>query len=131
MLSHSYACLLAPEGARAFALRHGFTEVDNSTLVSPESLSEYQKWSVNRAKPAANEMSQGGGEVGTVGAVVRDRDGSLAAATSTGGNQKHSIILFKEVVAVTFIRVSECRYEIQQWVTLHVPLTTIQLHSVS
>ena len=93
MLSHSYACLLAPKGARAFALRHGFTEVDNSTLVSPESLSEYQKWSVKRAKPAANEMSQGGGEVGTVGAVVRDRDGNLAAATSTGGNQNTRLSL--------------------------------------
>ena len=110
MLSHSYACLLAPKGARAFALRHGFTEVDNSTLVSPESLSEYQKWSVNRAKPAANEMSQGGGEVGTVGAVVRDRDGNLAAATSTGGNQNTRLFYLKtKVIAVVFIQVSECR----------------------
>lgn len=89
VLTDSYACLLAPEGARAFALRHGFKEVSNLDLVSPESLKEYQIWSVDRAAPKANEMEIAQGQqlggVGTVGAVVMDRDGNLAAATSTGG----------------------------------------------
>ena len=98
VLTDSHACLLAPEGARAFALRHGFKEVPNSDLVCPDSLEAYNIWSVDRNAPVANEMAvQQSGGVGTVGAVVMDRQGNLAAATSTGGKVQYLFWLLKTI----------------------------------
>jgi L-asparaginase / beta-aspartyl-peptidase len=61
--------LLGGAGAAAFAAKHGFATVE----------ADYYT-------PAASRLVQPGELAhGTVGAVARDRDGKLAAATSTGG----------------------------------------------
>ena len=62
--------LLAGPAADAFALARGLEEVDPSWFVT-----ERQQRALGRS----------GGDRGTVGAVVRDGRGHLAAATSTGG----------------------------------------------
>lgn len=69
--------LLVGPGAEAFAAREGLETVDNGWFTTPrrrEALDEL----LARETPAA----AGGG---TVGAVALDREGHLAAATSTGG----------------------------------------------
>ena len=64
--------LLAGAGAVAFARKHGFAEVENP--------SRYYRLPVGVTK-----ADVGGIAHGTVGAVALDREGDLAAATSTGG----------------------------------------------
>jgi beta-aspartyl-peptidase (threonine type) len=73
--------LLAGAGAEAFAVEQGVT------LVEPEYFHTERRW--NELQKALK--AQGGASrapeayFGTVGAVARDRQGRLAAATSTGG----------------------------------------------
>jgi L-asparaginase/beta-aspartyl-peptidase (threonine type) len=63
--------LLAGAGAAAFARKHALAQVDDpSAYYTPA---------------AAREVGPDELAHGTVGAVARDRDGRLAAATSTGG----------------------------------------------
>jgi beta-aspartyl-peptidase (threonine type) len=69
--------LLAAEGARRFALRRGFAAVDPETMITAE---QRAKWKAARGAPAPAP-----GKLGTVGAVACDREGHVAAATSTGG----------------------------------------------
>jgi isoaspartyl peptidase/L-asparaginase-like protein (Ntn-hydrolase superfamily) len=64
--------LLAGEGAERFARAAGLAMVDP----------DYHVTEARRAQLARSERSTSGG---TVGAVALDRDGHLAAATSTGG----------------------------------------------
>jgi len=68
---------LSKEGAHKLAERHGLRSVTNEQLRTP--FTEYL-WKNYKAD---QETKQHG--TGTVGAVVRDRDGNIAAGTSTGG----------------------------------------------
>jgi len=70
--------LYAGTGAAAFARRAGF---EPSTLEAMTTDRARQKW-VDLRK---GTMDPGSIPTGTVGAVVRDANGTLAAATSTGG----------------------------------------------
>jgi beta-aspartyl-peptidase (threonine type) len=66
----------AADGARAFARRAGLAEVDPVTLVTPRARDRLARFLASEsAKDAGN----------TVGAVARDANGDVAAATSTGG----------------------------------------------
>jgi L-asparaginase / beta-aspartyl-peptidase len=70
---------LTAEGAVEFARSVNAVFESDEYFITPERLLEWQETSASLAKtsvPAA---------VGTVGAVALDRDGTLAAATSTGG----------------------------------------------
>ncbi len=74
--------LLSGEGAEEFALEQGVTLVPGSYFYTErrwKQLEEAQK----SERMASNEEDIG--YFGTVGAVARDKDGNLAAATSTGG----------------------------------------------
>jgi beta-aspartyl-peptidase (threonine type) len=77
VMERSSHVLLAGPGASAFAREVGLPPYDNALLVTALQRS---RWERHRAAPAAR--APGGG---TVGAVARDRQGHLAAATSTGG----------------------------------------------
>ena len=69
--------MLAGRGAEQFAVEQGFTLCDPADLVIAR---ESERW--------VRERSGGGpsfGEMGTVGAVALDSQGSLVAGTSTGG----------------------------------------------
>ena len=69
--------LLAAEGAVRFAVANGFTLADEASMITDASR---KKW---EAAVRLNRSESWAG--GTVGAVARDADGHLAAATSTGG----------------------------------------------
>jgi beta-aspartyl-peptidase (threonine type) len=69
--------LLAAEGAARFAIAQGFIPADEATMITDAARA---KWEAARAKGATE-----GWAGGTVGAVARDVNGHVAAATSTGG----------------------------------------------
>lgn len=89
--------LLARDGAEAFATSVGVPRVDNSYFVTPRRRQMLEEMLRSRPGAAATprepvqdsalvERSTRAERVmGTVGCVVRDRLGNLAAATSTGG----------------------------------------------
>jgi len=72
--------MLSGSGAEEFAIEQGFTLVPNSYFETPLRRSQLER--VLHGSTAPREELQG---LGTVGAVALDRDGNLAAATSTGG----------------------------------------------
>lgn len=69
--------LLAGEGAARFALQHGFERVEAASMITEQARSK-----LAAARTRACTASASGG---TVGAVARDVEGNVAAATSTGG----------------------------------------------
>jgi beta-aspartyl-peptidase (threonine type) len=73
---------LAGEAADQFAAECGLAQVSNEYFVTPERRAQLSAHGSGREGAGSAE---GGGTVGTVGAVARDRRGRLAAATSTGG----------------------------------------------
>ncbi len=81
--------LLGGEGAETFAVEHGFELVDDDYFHTERRRQQLQ---VAIEKEAAKDDPSGDNQFlsedtrhGTVGAVALDRDGNLAAATSSGG----------------------------------------------
>src|SRR5690606_15527230 len=84
VMDHSTHVLLFGEGAEAFADSRGTPFVAPDYFHTDE---RWQQWQEALASEAAGAQSEQGRAIhyGTVGAVALDRDGRLAAATSTGG----------------------------------------------
>jgi beta-aspartyl-peptidase (threonine type) len=85
--------LLAAEGARHFAAEHGITLCAPGDLVLPIRRAQLEE--ARREQRITLDHDERYDLIerksGTVGAVARDRDGHLAAATSTGGmTNKHA-----------------------------------------
>ncbi len=78
VMDKSEFVMLAAEGADAFAKSVGLEQVPNDYFITDKRREQLKK-----AQSSAEMMQQY--KLGTVGAVVRDRMGNLAAATSTGG----------------------------------------------
>ena len=72
--------LLVGDGANEFAREQGFEEVSEETLIIAR---QRQRWERRKAEGGLQAKSSASG--GTVGAVAWDRQGRLAAATSTAG----------------------------------------------
>ncbi len=79
VMERSEHVFLVGAGAEEFALAEGVRLCEVKELVAPREKSRWLEW-----KRAASPESQTDG--GTVGAVAIDRQGNLAAATSTGGS---------------------------------------------
>lgn len=97
VMERSEYVFLAGEGADAFAAAQGLEQVENKFFATD---ARYAQWQRARASggmvmldhDAASRFSTGSGapidedrKLGTVGAVAIDREGNLAAASSTGG----------------------------------------------
>lgn len=80
VLEDSPHVLLVAEGAEEFARSQGIELVANSCLVTAERRAQLAR--LQHGQDVSDILP---GSRGTVGAVARDRDGHLAAATSTGG----------------------------------------------
>jgi L-asparaginase / beta-aspartyl-peptidase len=91
---------LVGDGAEAYAVETGMALVSNEYFITPtrmQQLAVLQQSRTQAGQPARGEQRQPGREqqgnvspapqlpLGTVGAVARDHEGRLAAATSTGG----------------------------------------------
>ena len=77
VLDENQHVLLVAEGALAFGREHGIEADSPSTLITPRARARWEK------ERSGLATSSGTGD--TVGAVARDREGRLAAASSTGG----------------------------------------------
>ncbi len=104
ILSDSPHVYFVGEGAEKFAAEHGIALCDNKDLIIPrevERLREYQAQAALRKSDTSNSSMRDSSKTGndlfapasddrtishdTVGAVALDRNGNIAAATSTGG----------------------------------------------
>jgi beta-aspartyl-peptidase (threonine type) len=81
VMEHSEFVMLSGSGAEEFALGRGVALVPSSYFHTAERWRQLERIRGGDAGLSALTISH----VGTVGAVARDRDGRLAAATSTGG----------------------------------------------
>lgn len=76
VMRHSPHVLLVGDGAESFAGKNGLEMRDMEYFITKRNLNRLDKW---RNKKTGNHVK------GTVGCVVLDKYGNLAAATSTGG----------------------------------------------
>lgn len=80
VMEHSPHVLMFGEGAEKFADEFGLEKVDNSYFKTEESDKEFNK---NKINASLNYESVN--TFGTVGCAALDKEGNLAAGTSTGG----------------------------------------------
>ncbi len=92
VMENSPHVLFAGEGAEAFAKTQGFKFVPNSYFITERRRKELERAKEAEKKKTALNLNHlefvhelDGHSLGTVGAVALDRQGNLAAGTSTGG----------------------------------------------
>jgi beta-aspartyl-peptidase (threonine type) len=83
VMDRSTHVMLAGEGAEEFALEQGMALVPGSYFFTERRWQQLED--AQKAERTASVAKEDIGFFSTVGAVARDRDGNLAAATSTGG----------------------------------------------
>ncbi|NEN24522.1 isoaspartyl peptidase/L-asparaginase [Cryomorpha ignava] len=83
--------MLAGEGAEEFAKQEGLEMVDNTYFTTPRI---QKRWDESHKGEGSNVPKSKFSKFGTVGCVALDKDGNIAAGTSTGGmmNKKYGRI---------------------------------------
>ena len=90
ILKQGWPVMLNSEAADEFAIQKGVEKVKPSWLITELRQKQWSLWKEQNARPGATDeddsiLDHDLGGMGTVGAVALDRDGNVAAATSTGG----------------------------------------------
>ena len=88
ILSDSPHVYFVAEGAERFAAEHGIELCRNQDLIIPREIDRLREFQAQVADPeggSAQDLFAPAISHDTVGAVALDRDGNIAAATSTGG----------------------------------------------
>jgi beta-aspartyl-peptidase (threonine type) len=90
LLEQGWPVMLNSEAADEFAIEHGVEQVEPTWLITDLRKKQWGLWKDQNARPGATDeddsvLDHDMEGMGTVGAVARDRDGNVAAATSTGG----------------------------------------------
>jgi beta-aspartyl-peptidase (threonine type) len=84
ILSESPHVYFVGQGAECFAAEHGMALCKNDDLVIPREVARLKEFQAHREEHRADLFAPTDSH-DTVGAVALDREGNLAAATSTGG----------------------------------------------
>lgn len=85
VMEQSEHVMMAGEGALAFALQNGIEVADSYYFYTEQRYKQWQEIKDSTKFQLDHTASGEGKKFGTVGAVARDAQGHLAAATSTGG----------------------------------------------
>lgn len=90
ILKQGWPVMLNSEAADVFAIKNGVEEVKPSWLITNLRQKQWNRWKENNARPGATDEDDSVLDhdlegMGTVGAVALDKNGNVAAATSTGG----------------------------------------------
>lgn len=90
ILKQGWPVMLNSEAADKFAIQKGVERVEPSWLVTELRKKQWNRWKAQNARPGATDeddsvLDHDMEGMGTVGAVALDKDGNVAAATSTGG----------------------------------------------
>ena len=91
ILQKGWPVMLNSKGAENFALEKGLEEVSQEWLITDLRKAQWKKWRDTKSRPGSTDeddeaiLDHDNEGMGTVGAVAIDSQGSLAAATSTGG----------------------------------------------
>lgn len=90
VLDNNWPVMLNGAAADDFAIKNGVEEVSQEWLITDLRKAQWQKWKDAKSRPGSTDeddsaMLDHDEGMGTVGAVAIDKNGTLAAATSTGG----------------------------------------------
>lgn len=96
ILQNGWPVMLNSNSADSWAIQNGCKEVNNTDLITDLRKAQWQKWKTANSRPGSTDEDDNAvldhdldveedTQTGTVGAVVLDNHGRLAAATSTGG----------------------------------------------
>ena len=90
VLDNNWPVMLNGTAADEFAINNGVEEVSQEWLITDLRKAQWQKWKDAKSRPGSTDeddsaMLDHDEGMGTVGAVAIDKNGILAAATSTGG----------------------------------------------
>ena len=90
VLDNNWPVMLNGAAADEFAIKNGVEEVSQEWLITDLRMAQWQKWKDAKSRPGSTDeddsaMLDHDEGMGTVGAVAIDKNGILAAATSTGG----------------------------------------------
>src|SRR3979490_2227370 len=85
ILSESPHVYFVAEGAERFAAEHGIELCRNEELVIPREVARLRAYQAGTSSGGDDDLFAPTISHDTVGAVALDRDGNIAAATSTGG----------------------------------------------
>ena len=88
VLDKSPHVLLAGDGAEEFCVQQGMNRVENSYFWTEKRKKQWEEIVKEREKKKVEQQemeTEKEGKFGTVGAVAMDKNGNLAAGTSTGG----------------------------------------------
>ena len=77
--------MMVGEGAEEFGKQFGIEFVDTSYFITPERWKQYMKMKETIQKEKVESKKDGDDKHGTVGCAALDKNGNLAAGTSTGG----------------------------------------------
>lgn len=87
VMNHSNHVMLAGEGAEVFALERDFDTVPESYFITDKRLDDIKRIKKEEEQKTASLYNSDlkADKMGTVGSVALDKEGNLAAGTSTGG----------------------------------------------
>ena len=90
ILKQGWPVMLNSEAADEFAIQRGVEKVEPAWLITELRQKQWNLWKEQNARPGATDeddsvLDHDMEGMGTVGAVALDKDGNVAAATSTGG----------------------------------------------
>ena len=98
ILSESPHVYFVAEGAERFAAEHGIPLCKNEDLIIPREVERLREFQAHAGEEKPDLFAPAISH-DTVGAVALDRDGNIAAATSTGGHSEQSSRAFGRFVA--------------------------------